>query len=764
MIEKLNQHYSFTTPASIHDEEAMTALELAGRQGAKINEVIEDQNNLRTETKKHLDSQDIKIGDIKSETISEQQIKDAVNQIDSMVFVGGNEMHRLNKGVDGKMNIFFPANSTIKCRVNGIANEFTLGGSFVSGLPSGSYYIGTDGMNLTIPAYTSLVLEKGEKWSLALRENSGLFADDIVLAQNSFGEFVGGKLIDQYIIHYHNILESRVYAYLGDGVKMTITENANNMGFAIKIVGNMSVVDNGNAITVPWLSSDDYLYIDGNTLNAQVPNKSRLVYNTEDKRVRICSDGDGYPLKNTDICLIDNRFQNLIGGCLIEQRNAQSVSDLCYQATAFLGYNQFMTMKVNGDNTGFTIEFPCRISVIKKQSVPVEWNSVGSDVGSNLTVNGNTATLNLPNHNAFVFNTFDGLLHLRASGKIQEGDVVLLQNAWCSLIAGCLLTEYYAKKIDTPSGGGGGVVVNKPNTQAVESLRKLANGECTVSFLYFTDPHLITKEGDWTENFTKVMGKVKGLADTLSLDAVVCGGDWLDAHKKDDALSALAYIKGYTDANFKNFIHVVGNHDRNYQGVNTSWDEHVGVDNMPGDIGTHGVSCILLKDKTYYPNHNNPYPDHEIEKRPTYYIAKMGELYAVVLDSGLDWTSLSSEEIAEQCYFLHDNICEEGPFEWSCIFIHDNEQIDQIFNERESLESEYGEFERCYYGNLTDFPVFSGHTHETHFDYANNRFTLRNLVGDDGKLHLALVTLNYGFGDESGWTREVHIKEITLDM
>ena len=58
MIDKLNLHYSFTNPASIHDEEALTALELAGRQAVKINEVINDQNNLRTETENHLDQQD----------------------------------------------------------------------------------------------------------------------------------------------------------------------------------------------------------------------------------------------------------------------------------------------------------------------------------------------------------------------------------------------------------------------------------------------------------------------------------------------------------------------------------------------------------------------------------------------------------------------------------------------------------------------------------------------------------------------------------
>lgn len=43
MIEKVN-HYSMSTPASIYDEEALTALELVARLGAKCNEVIENVN------------------------------------------------------------------------------------------------------------------------------------------------------------------------------------------------------------------------------------------------------------------------------------------------------------------------------------------------------------------------------------------------------------------------------------------------------------------------------------------------------------------------------------------------------------------------------------------------------------------------------------------------------------------------------------------------------------------------------------------------
>lgn len=43
-IKPLNPHYSMENPATIYDEEALTALQLAARTTAKVNEVVESQN------------------------------------------------------------------------------------------------------------------------------------------------------------------------------------------------------------------------------------------------------------------------------------------------------------------------------------------------------------------------------------------------------------------------------------------------------------------------------------------------------------------------------------------------------------------------------------------------------------------------------------------------------------------------------------------------------------------------------------------------
>lgn len=57
-LNPLNHHYAIENPSSVYDEESMTALELAGRTTAKVNETVEAFNELEKETNQHLDTQD----------------------------------------------------------------------------------------------------------------------------------------------------------------------------------------------------------------------------------------------------------------------------------------------------------------------------------------------------------------------------------------------------------------------------------------------------------------------------------------------------------------------------------------------------------------------------------------------------------------------------------------------------------------------------------------------------------------------------------
>lgn len=102
MIDKLNNHYAFENPASVYDEEAMTALQLAGRQGAKINEVIGAQNNLIKTTGERLEQQDQNITNIREVTVPADVKKEVQRKIDSGEFDASIDEHMggLNQRVD----------------------------------------------------------------------------------------------------------------------------------------------------------------------------------------------------------------------------------------------------------------------------------------------------------------------------------------------------------------------------------------------------------------------------------------------------------------------------------------------------------------------------------------------------------------------------------------------------------------------------------------------------------------------------------------
>ena len=116
MIEKIN-HYSMANPASIYDEEALTALELAGRTAGKVNECVTQFNALEKETNEHLAKQDREIpvkvenavnnhihnGDF-DHAIDEYagELTDRVNNIVASAGNGNTEIVDMRLGADGK--------------------------------------------------------------------------------------------------------------------------------------------------------------------------------------------------------------------------------------------------------------------------------------------------------------------------------------------------------------------------------------------------------------------------------------------------------------------------------------------------------------------------------------------------------------------------------------------------------------------------------------------------------------------------------------
>jgi endonuclease/exonuclease/phosphatase family metal-dependent hydrolase len=96
------------------------------------------------------------------------------------------------------------------------------------------------------------------------------------------------------------------------------------------------------------------------------------------------------------------------------------------------------------------------------------------------------------------------------------------------------------------------------------------------SFLYFTDPHLLSV-GDTTafyekfKNHTEILG---GFYDRTPTTFVLCNGDWLEwGDTQENALYKLGIMTGQMKKLFgENYYPAFGNHDNNYQGDKTNGD------------------------------------------------------------------------------------------------------------------------------------------------------------------------------------------------
>ena len=143
MIDKINMHYSMTNPASVYDEEALTALELAGRTAEKVNKCVDEVNkipeNISAETQKHIDNGTFD-AQIEKQTVDiRNEIKSSYDGVRAEVATASAAMNEQYDELDGRVNnlVKAPAGSTaldveiIDARIgqSGVTHE-TLGEAF----------------------------------------------------------------------------------------------------------------------------------------------------------------------------------------------------------------------------------------------------------------------------------------------------------------------------------------------------------------------------------------------------------------------------------------------------------------------------------------------------------------------------------------------------------------------------------------------------------------------------------------------------------
>lgn len=117
-----------------------------------------------------------------------------------------------------------------------------------------------------------------------------------------------------------------------------------------------------------------------------------------------------------------------------------------------------------------------------------------------------------------------------------------------------------------------------------------AAGVSTLSFLYFTDPHLMGFDGTFDAGkYKEWMGIIENYYHNIPTDFCFCGGDLLNSGDTPaQACDKLGYVDGTSRKSLYPYHFMLGNHDMNYQGT----------EELPQDA----IDAILFREegKAYY--------------------------------------------------------------------------------------------------------------------------------------------------------------------
>lgn len=189
--------------------------------------------------------------------------------------------------------------------------------------------------------------------------------------------------------------------------------------------------------------------------------------------------------------------------------------------------------------------------------------------------------------------------------------------------------------------------------EAITAFRAKADSVIDkVTFLYFTDPHLLSYGNQFTDaiksKFVSSFSPVGELFNILPLNFCLCGGDWLtDGDTQEVAAEKLLYADSQMKQLFGGkYYKMFGNHDTNYQGTVSETDP------------TRGDFSRDFIDKTYFS-----------ETGSAYYTFNAKSTSFFILDSWLDWTLQMDDYRWEQLNWLATQL-KDNRYQHKVIGIH----------------------------------------------------------------------------------------------
>lgn len=659
MIKKIG-HYSLENPGTIYDEEAMTALELAGRTATKVNECV-DQVNQNTEALPGMVARDV-----------QKHINEGAFDAQIDAYAGELEEHITQ--VDQKVS-------------TNLTNE----------------------VNALDKRIDNIVSNPGD----------GTTPTELVDARQDFAgtthDTLRGSIEEQdRISHNHN----GVLFYLGGDTPIQFL-NGENGAVILKTPGRFTYYGrHGNHGTVSWEKSTDNI----KDYFKPVTTSGGIIYGAEitipGYRVLVYDRFTGQyfirPTTSTepgDIVLCVNSWNNPYRGVLVDEWKYVRILANAKNAYAVRGAYLY-----GGD--GFKMEF------VKDEDTPALNVTMygrptvcyGSDDAYMATFTGDhiehiadkieyptgteyNATFKIPGWNALVWNHLEKRWRFRWRANLQEGDILALATGYCQPLCGTLLEEWSAKKNQEFEKYLGSEAMSYNPPAGVTEFATLINGVDKVEkFMWFTDPHLCEADG-WQTEFETYKNQLKACYDATPTTFVVCGGDWLgNGDTQAGACFKLGYIDGQMRSIFRDkFYHVVGNHDTNYQGIKAE-----GADPQTGRLDNQTI--------------------HNVWNTPGYYSFDGDNTRFFVFDSELDWDLNLSEYKTEQLFWFCQQL-KNNPSDNMGAFIHiyyNNSavgemgdkitEIAQAYNSRGSITFAGATFD--YSGATGKFRfVLAGHNH-----------------------------------------------------
>ena len=250
------------------------------------------------------------------------------------------------------------------------------------------------------------------------------------------------------------------------------------------------------------------------------------------------------------------------------------------------------------------------------------------------------------------------------------------------------------------------VNVMQPSLAFAEKLKDAGKID---TFLFFTDTHLgdVGNTEFPAQTFREYIGEVQKYYNSLPIDHIICGGDWLNSGESQQyALYKLGCIDATMRKLFKGYMPMLGNHDTNYLGVISESDASTGT------LNNQQIINAMFR-----------------EEKSMYYSKDANNSTFVVFDTGIDWNTTMTEYRWNQIDWfgrLLENFTGDNILSFMHIYYEAENQISAFANNVAAMAAAYNNGESISLNGVTyDYSSRTGKVHaiicgHSHFDEVTN--------------------------------------------